>query len=304
MKNTFLLSILLTTALLVGCKNQQAVENEKLVDSTIENEISLNSPKEIEFIDSTYVKWLNTLSKEDATFNKTDSIGINSNGVYHFIYRNPINGYKVKGVLYNPYANNEILGTAILEFEKDHSHHIVAHPFFSIEREEIGGIRESLKKENSKAFFTVSDKYIGFYLDYKIAKSDTSFLRTSVPFFFKDVNFDGKDELVLRLPMMGQRRYDSYRVYSLESDLDDDLMQITKEEPYKSFDETTSFDVKKKEIVIHRSGGAFFWRDEFYKAGTYGNMNLYRIEDVRDLVKYVYEKDGEEITLKESYKVK
>ena len=77
------------------------------------------------------------------------------------------------------------------------------------------------------------------------------------PFFFEDVNFDGKKELIITEKRNGQRGFDSYKVYSIgEFRPEIDLYDITNSLPYVKFDSSTEFNSKDKTITLYSSGGA------------------------------------------------
>ena len=106
---------------------------------------------------------------------------------------------------------------------------------------------------------------------------------TDLPFFFCDVNFDGKKDLILNLYCWGARFNNAYRVYladkngCFETDL---LYRATEKKPYVEFDDYTEFDYKKKEVILYSSGGWDGYTREFYKLNEYGDFELYKIEEL------------------------
>ena len=86
------------------------------------------------------------------------------------------------------------------------------------------------------------------------------------PFEFRDVNFDGITELVIREERGGQRFYDSFVVYLIQEGEDFfNLVDLSKIKPYKSFDETTEFDWENQTVYMYYSGGACSSSYELYE---------------------------------------
>ena len=88
------------------------------------------------------------------------------------------------------------------------------------------------------------------------------------PFDFRDVNFDGIDELVIRNSNGGQRGYDSYSVYLIQ-ELEDtsyfNVLDLRNVMPYSKFDETTVFDWDNGRVEMYYSGGACSSEEETYE---------------------------------------
>ena len=88
------------------------------------------------------------------------------------------------------------------------------------------------------------------------------------PFDFRDVNFDGTDELVIRNSNGGQRGYDSYSVYLIQ-ELEDtsyfNVLDLRNVMPYSKFDETTVFDWDNGRVEMYYSGGACSSEEETYE---------------------------------------
>lgn len=71
---------------------------------------------------------------------------------------------------------------------------------------------------------------------------------TEEAFFFSDVDFDGSDELVVKVPFGGARGMAAYSVYELDG--------IEREDaPFLSIDDLTEFRPKEKAIIINRYHG-------------------------------------------------
>ena len=268
--------ILILTLLIAGCGNRMVTEN-------IGEQISQ------------YQIWLDSLSKADTIFDgkKFDYMFLpyNDDGIYHIIYRDSINGYHVKGILHHLQLTHESC-EAILSFSRQGVEFTIVHPYFKITPQQLDKITSEFGKTRHN-FFTINRKELGFYLDYTIDKTDTAFLKKSVPFFFKDVDFDGKEELVLRFPNEGQGLSNLYQVWDCG---------LKHNEPYNDFDDLTIFDANRKEITIRYHGGVSTWTRKYYRLED-REMTLYKLIKSREYfepyktVISVYEKIGDEMIL-------
>lgn len=132
---------------------------------------------------------------------------------YNFIYRDSINGFKVTGFIVNSNVGDDgIEGNVVLEFDGNNNHFTILHPCFTIDKEQLDKVNGAYGEENGDRFFTRSG-ILGFYLDYKVAEGDTTIYKTSVPFFFEDMNADGRKDLILRHPNQGYKVGDKYSVH-------------------------------------------------------------------------------------------
>ena len=257
--------ILILTLLIAGCGNRMITEN-------IGEQISQ------------YQIWLDSLSKADTIFDgkKFD---------YMFLPYND-DGYHVKGILHHLQLTHESC-EAILSFSRQGVEFTIVHPYFKITPQQLDKIISEFGRTQHN-FFTINRKELGFYLDYTIDKTDTTFLKKSVPFFFKDVDFDGEEELVLRFPNQGQRLINLYQVWDCG---------LKHNEPYNDFDDVTIFDANKKEITIRYYGGVSTWTRKYYRLED-REMTLYKLIKSREYfepayktVISVYEKIGNEMIL-------
>jgi len=114
------------------------------------------------------------------------------------------------------------------------------------------------------------------------------------PFFFEDVNFDGKRELIITEKRNGQRGRDAYKVYSIgEFRPEIDLYDITYSLPYVKFDSSTEFNPKDKTITLYYSGGACTTISETYQAvDGYGAVKFRLIKGWET---YYWDDDGNDI---------
>ena len=102
------------------------------------------------------------------------------------------------------------------------------------------------------------------------------------PFFFEDVNFDGKKELIITETRNAQRHRDGYKVYSIyQNRAVISLYDITNTLPYVNFDSSTEFNPKDKTITLYYSGGACSSSSETYQAvDGYGAVKFKLIKKV------------------------
>jgi hypothetical protein len=108
------------------------------------------------------------------------------------------------------------------------------------------------------------------YLDYGLPEGTDEFIADhplyygELPFFFADVNFDGKQELVLTRFGQGQRGCSNYIVFSITPDgAFDDL--LASQTPFNRLDDFANIDRENRQIVIHNSNGAENSFEEVYK---------------------------------------
>jgi hypothetical protein len=185
-------------------------------------------------------------------------------------YSNEINGYTVR-VFWKPIEvrNNHTKGPAILEFynNNDSTSFFLTNTHFGI--------------ENRKLPFTYSEDYLDivsideneieleYHEDFLI--SDYSFGTTNEPFFFQDLDFDDREELIFVELGNGQRGLASFKAFKFDfSDfinlrLQPDLFGITSIEPFRSLDEMSKIDYLTKRISIYKSGGNCANSYEIYK---------------------------------------
>ena len=91
---------------------------------------------------------------------------------------------------------------------------------------------------------------------------------TSVPFNFRDMNFDGINELVITNIEGGQRFSDSYTIYLIQEIEEDNyfnVLDLSDTMPYSKFDALTKFNSEDKTVWMEYSGGACSSSYETYK---------------------------------------
>ena len=186
-------------------------------------------------------------------------------------YEKPIHGFKVK-IYFKPPPQDKIYwspcGPAIIEFtdiKNEDIHTFVTHslkmPFTYLEYEKIVEIVES---EIEK---TTSDIIAIKYEEPNFKPDKDGWIRFSniseEPFFFFDINFDGKDELIITEYRTAQRTLDYYRIYGFPYDpLYDDFRHKI---PFNKIDGNTSINIQDKTISKHGSISVNNFFDEIYK---------------------------------------
>ena len=88
--------------------------------------------------------------------------------------------------------------------------------------------------------------------------------KTNPPFFFEDIDFDGKDELIITDYRAGQRGVDSYTVYK-DDYKNGNKYNLAVNEPFNVIDSLTTFNKEHKTIDVYKSGGACNNSNDKYK---------------------------------------
>ena len=98
----------------------------------------------------------------------------------------------------------------------------------------------------------------------------------STPFFFEDIDFDGKDELIVVDFGTGQKRVDEYTVYK-SGEIpsrkityrpvyqDSSIYNLASPEPFNMLDQKTAFNKENRTIEVFLSGGACGSTNEKFK---------------------------------------
>ena len=191
---------------------------------------------------------------------------ITFNAIY-ITYNQPINGYKVE-VVFKPediqYEN--IKGNATLTFEaKNGKKFILTNNYFGLSYRNFSDLSEdkfnALIKNEAIASLANGQTY---KLDYDFPKNNTDevILNEELPFFFADVNLDGRKELILTEMGEGQRGFSKFLVIFLTTD--GNIDHVSKQKPFNILDGLSKIDKKKRQIIIHSSNGADTSYDEVY----------------------------------------
>jgi len=190
-------------------------------------------------------------------------------------YNNVINGLKVE-VLWKPKTvrNGYARGPAIIQLT-DEEHEVISTVvanYFTVTEERAAKFIEWKKEENEDAQVKkILSKTVNLdYINPKIPEGECRLGVTDVPFFFYDLNFDGKKELLVGEVETGQRWRTTFKAYELAdskySVLKNPYLQITYNEPYIFLDEASMVNRPNKTITIFNSAGVGSSSSEIYKA--------------------------------------
>ena len=172
-------------------------------------------------------------------------------------YTNEVSGFFVK-VIWKP--NNvhfeHTTGPAIIEF-----YNIKDSTTFTLTNNNFGVLSSKLPFSYSEVgdeIISINQNDIKLVYDINNLFDSQGFFRiTNETFFFQDLDFDNKNELILGELDQGQRgvaTFKAYKIYS-SSEMIPDIYNITNEEPFKSLDEMSEVDHLNKRIIINGSGG-------------------------------------------------
>jgi len=168
---------------------------------------------------------------------------VEDNNIVTVEFNSTINGYKVKAY-WKPdkvirMGNSYVTGPAILEFTK-----IKNNSTFTLTNNHFG-----LKNINLPFIFNSdSTKIQGLkqkHIKLTYQKDGT--------FFFKDVNFDNKPELIISEFGKGQRGLSQWRVYEMDDYID---IYCLDSAPYNMLDDSSDFNYDNQTITINNFGGA------------------------------------------------
>lgn len=175
----------------------------------------------------------------------SDSIETNSNGDDSFtvVYRQPVNDYKVKALLKRSLYDTNC---ADITFVKNGKSFTLSTTSFGDSLFNKGGWGMDGTNEG------IIKKYHNqtIYANYHATKVDWKYELDETPFFFKDMDFDGEDELVIVHYRVAVRNHDGYDVYRI---VDEDPVLI-EYPPFKTNDDFgmtdyPEFDYKNKTIT-------------------------------------------------------
>ena len=132
------------------------------------------------------------------------------NDSFNVAYKQPVNGYMVKAVAKFLVSDFDVI-SADLTFAKD-GHSFELHTSCFGDTMFCKG-RMDFKDENPKLFRKYRNKTIE--ADYHMYKDEDRLMPMYTPFFFMDLDFDGKEELVIVHKSMAVRYHDGYDVYRI-----------------------------------------------------------------------------------------
>jgi len=168
-----------------------------------------------------------------------------------------------------------LVGPAIITFSKDSGYvfSVTADnfhlPFDELEKSGIlktDDNEQAVKVDLSQvySFEYSSDSFNKVSLINNTHKYEASGSREQVPFFFEDVDFDGKDELVIVDFNAGQRGYNEYTVYKSNYKYGN-MYNLVNTEPFSIIDQLSTFNKQNRTIDVFSSGGACGSTNEKFK---------------------------------------
>ena len=146
-----------------------------------------------------------------------------SNDVIYLYYRQKVNGYRVwvefdrsSEQMGGRVGFSNYVGRAILHFSKPQHSFDVYCEEFSDEALKVWDLTDTTLYKKKRGFFDLSKLKGGetVHLDY-IRPKKGEYLSDSSPFYFKDMDYDGEEELVVNNIAMGIRGYNTYDVFKI-----------------------------------------------------------------------------------------
>ena len=176
---------------------------------------------------------------------------INDNDSFFVVYRQPVRGYKVKAVV--RYSNTFDWNSASISFTKDGKSFTLSTTSFGDSLFNKGGW--GMEGTNEGSVKKYHNKRVE--ADYHSTEVDSKYELDETPFFFRDMDFDGVEELVIVHYRVAVRYHDGYDVYRI---VDGEPVLINYP-PYKTDEDFgmtdyPEFDLKKKTITCIIPEGA------------------------------------------------
>lgn len=131
--------------------------------------------------------------------------------IVYLHYKQSVNGYKVSVDFVLSYSEFNF-GRAILRFAKpNHSFQVYCDAFSD---EQLIADDTPYVKSQKAIDLTKLKPGADIYLNY-VSPKRNEYLSKSSPFYFKDMDFDGEDELVVNNLQMGGRGYNAYDIFKV-----------------------------------------------------------------------------------------
>ena len=207
------------------------------------------------------------------------------NEVIHLHYKQEVKGYKVSVDFVQSYSDLNF-GKSILRFTKpDHSFQIYCDAFSD---EQLIADDTPYVKSQKAINLAKLKPGANIYLNYVNPKS-SEYLSASSPFYFKDMDFDGEEELVINNLEMGSRGYNTYDIFKvLGSDSPLRLMGLPfNNEEYKITNYNVEYEPKTRSILDKRYDGFTAYGLYRYKSiranGKNGLSRVFILEEAEDM---------------------
>ena len=205
--------------------------------------------------------------------------------IIHLHYKQKVKGYKVSVDFVQSYSDLNF-GKSILRFTKpNHSFQVYCDVFSD---EQLIADDTPYVKSQKTINLAKLKPGANIYLNYVKPKSG-EYLSDSSPFYFKDMDFDGEDELVINNLEMGSRGYNTYdifKVLGLDSPLR--LMGLPfNNGEYKITNYNVEYEPKTHSILDKRYDGFTAYGLYRYKSipanGKKGLSRVFILEEAEDM---------------------
>lgn len=202
-------------------------------------------------------------------------------------YRQKVNGYNVMVEYVKPYYDDIVAGQAILHFTKPGHSFVVYCNAFSDEQliPDDDPYVKSQKAINLSKVKPGND----VYLEYAKPKPN-EYLSASSPFYFKDMDFDGEDELVvnnLRMGSRGYNTYDVFKVFNVTQPMRLMGLPFAIRNGYKLTNYNVEYDSKTETVLDKRYDGIAAYGHYRYKSieanSKKGLKRVFVLDDAEDM---------------------
>ncbi len=211
-----------------------------------------------------------------------------SDKITHLHYRQKVRGYRVS-VDYVQCGLEFNYGRCIIRFTKpSHSFRVYCDAFSD---EQLIADDSPYTKSQKAIDLTKLSPGADIYLNYVRPKRN-EYLSMSSPFYFKDMDFDGEDELVvnnLRMGARGYNTYDIFKVFGVKKPLRLKGLPFN-EGKYKITNYNVDYEPKTKTVLDKRYDGATGYGHYRYKSipanKKSGLTRVFRLDDAEDMEYY------------------
>lgn len=207
-------------------------------------------------------------------------------------YKQKVNSYRVK-IIWFPFIYKQgytDYGLAILYFQNDTSEFYLYNEIFHDD-----GLYKYMPLKDGDSIS----------LDYTQKNPDDYLAENSVPFFFQDIDFDGKDELLITKWNCGSRNSSTYYVYKISEEGD---VYLINEEPFNNMENGhTEFNPLNKTITNRFSSSAFNYVIYTYKQVKHERIDWDKPETFYkfELIKAdIYDDDERRVYIKKNNRYK
>lgn len=199
----------------------------------------------------------------------------------HLHYRSKVRGYTVDVDFIQSYSDLNF-GRAVLHFAKrGHSFNIYCDAFSD---EQL--ISDDIPYVKKRKAINLSELKPGadIYLNYMPPKYG-EYLSDSSPFYFKDMDFDGVDELIvnnLKMDARGYNTYDVFKVFNVDSPLRLKGLPFT-DGDYKITNYNVEYEPRAKCVLDKRYDGFDAYGHYRYKSVSIENGRVFILQDAEDM---------------------